>query len=403
MSRGDRLGLGLVGVVFLCALAWMALVTLGEGDSEANQPEESPVREEAQATRPPTDTRATEPVKVAVLEAASRAGARWSELNSEAIEALNAGRLEQAVKLLEQCLAGEPEEPVFAANLAEALARLARELYAESGDLERPIELLERAIELAPARADLVELLARWKKIVAAERGFWTDETTHFLLSYDGDRGDILNHGHDVLTSALEQAYAEFAVQFNHQPVPVGEPKIKVVLYAREEFSELTGIGHWAGGVYDGVVRIPIVNFASERATLVRVMRHELIHAFLQSLGGGHVPAWLNEGLAQWHEHEQPSRRTAAVERARAKLVGHELFPLEKLRGTLATWQDPEEIARGYAQALALMAYIEQWYGDRVLYEMVEGCARGASSEQTFAARIGVQLSVVLQDLGAGL
>ncbi len=403
MSRGDVWGLSLVGAVLVSALAWMALVRSPGGVAA---PEERSSHERSQPTLVP------EAVPVEVSSGATQGvqatpaagiGARWSELNSLAIEALEAGRFEEAIELFEECLAAEPSEPVFATNLAEALARRARAIHAETAQLELPISLMERAVELAPARADLAELLARWRKLAAAEAEFWTDETAHFTLSYDGDRGQILNHGHDVLTSGLEAAYAEFALAFNHDPVPAGAPKIRVVLYSREDFSELTGVGHWAGGVYDGVVRVPVVDFARERSTLSRVMRHELVHAFLRSMAGQSVPAWLNEGLAQWFELESPSERAAAVSRARATLAGTELFALEQLKGTLATWKDTDEIARGYAQSLALVAFIEHWYGERVLVELVEGCGAGETCEGTFERRIGVALSGVLSDLEADL
>lgn len=404
MSRGDRWGLGLVGFVLVCALAWMAALTWlrdapvvpSNSELETAAPRDLGAAGDVEASAREVDV-------VAPEQPAPGVSARWSDLNALAIEALEAGRLEEAITLFEECHAGEPGEAVFAGNLAEALARRARALFEATAELELPIQLLERAVALAPAREDLAALLARWKKIADAERDFWTDETTHFRLSYDGDREDILNRGHDVLTTALEQAYAEFVLVFNHDPVSGDAAKIKVVLYAREEFSELTGIGHWAGGVYDGVVRIPVVDFSRERATLVRVMRHELIHAFMRSVGGRDVPAWLNEGLAQWHEQELELDRTAAVARARAKLRGHELFPLEELRGTLATWKDTEAISRGYAQSLTLVAYIDEWYGERVLYEMVEGCAEETPCAETFKGRIGMQLDDAVQALESGL
>ena len=48
---------------------------------------------------------------------------------------------------------------------------------------------------------------------------------------------------------------------------------------AREEFSKLTGLGHWAGGAYDGRIRVPVTDLAKEERPLVRVLRHELVHA----------------------------------------------------------------------------------------------------------------------------
>lgn len=328
----------------------------------------------------------------------------WSIKNAEAIRALEAGQLELAVALFEACLEGRPDEPVFASNLAEALARLARSLYeAGDGPLIEPITLLERAVALAPQREPLVHLLARWKRSAATEEGFWTDESAHFLLSYDGARRDLLRRGYYQLGEMLESAYDEFGVAFNHYPVGHGDSKIRVVLYLREEFESVTGIGHWAGGVYDGVVRIPVVDFERQKAELERVLRHELVHAFVRSFGGQDVPAWLNEGLAQWHEELSLQARGAKVQSAREKLSGAQLFPLEKLHGSLAAWSDEQAIGRGYAQSLALIDYLGRTYGEFLLYEMLSGCRAGKACEATFADRTGVALGAALEDLGREL
>ncbi|HIG11122.1 MAG TPA: hypothetical protein EYQ59_05690 [Planctomycetes bacterium] len=392
----------LVGLMLVLLLLWSVLGGPPGGQSprqESSGEPDSQVREIH--TQAPSGEGGVFPETV--LEAPEDAGGRWTEVNSRAIEALQAGRFEEAIELFEECHAAEPGEAIFAGNLAEALARMAREIYEATAELGLPIELLERALLLSPGRDDLRQLLARWKKLAAAEDGFWTDETAHFRLSYDGARVDILNNGHTILTTALEEAYAEFALWLNHDPVRVGNHKIRVVLYGRSEFAELTGVGHWASGVYDGVVRIPVVDFRRERESLVLVLRHELVHAFLRSAGGRALPAWLNEGLAQWCEHETPRSRSAAVARARKLLATQPLFPLEKLHGTLSAWTDPAEIARGYAQALAFVAYIDRWYGAGVLLRMIEGCRLGVASSETFAQRIGVNLDTVLQDFQAGL
>lgn len=324
-------------------------------------------------------------------------GLHLSELNRGAIAKLEAGDLEGAVADFERCVEGEPEESTFRENLAEALARLARARH-EDGEVAEAIELLGRAVELAPRRTGLADLLERWRTTAETEEDFWTDETAHFLLSYDGGRSDVLRYGYVQLEEMLEGAYEEFGLALNHYPVGHGDPKVRVVLYRREEFAEITGVGHWAGGVYDGVVRIPLGDYERQKRQLERVLRHEVLHAFLRSLGGKQVPGWLNEGLAQWFEEPTPAGRQADVRAARELLDGHELFDLETLRGTLATWEDEGRIALGYAQSLAFVDYLASWYGESVLFEMVAGCREGRDCGATFEGRIGVPLGDVLED-----
>jgi len=329
--------------------------------------------------------------------------ARWVDLNGEAIAALESGELERAVELFERCLDGVPDQPVFASNLAEALARLARREYEDRAGRDSAVLHLGRALALHPQREDLRALLERWMRQIEAEQDFWTDESEHFLLSYDGTREEILNRGHSQVLDGLERAYLEFGELFGRFPVEDGRPKIEVLLYRRERFRSVTGMGHWAGGVFDGKVRIPLEDLEREKEGLQSVLRHELLHAFVQAAGGRDVPGWLNEGLAQWLESPDPDDRRGRVERARRRIAGRPPFALAELAGSLASSEDEEEIGRAYSQSLALVDYLARFYGERCLFEMVEGCARESACEQTFLTRTGVSLDGVLQDFADGL
>jgi hypothetical protein len=317
---------------------------------------------------------------------------------------LNAGELSAAVALFSECVSGDPTEPIFRANLAEALARLAQEEYEVYETRALAIRHLTQAVELAPERVEIAELLERWLAEDEVEEDFWTDRSLHFRLSYDGDREELLGEGYDLVLKTLEDAYHEYAALFGVRPAEGrGVPLIEVVLLQREEFSDLTGLGHWAGGAYDGRIRVPITNLAAEEKRLVSVLRHELVHAFVRSAGGRGVVGWLNEGLAEWLEEPAGAARGAAVERSRRLAAEAGLRSLDELGGSLATLGSVEEIRGAYSQSLALIAWIEHWYGERVLFAMVAGCRSGVAVGESFEAQTRVSLSQVLKDLEAGL
>lgn len=396
---------GVKGVAALVAIVGLALLARTFGGARAFWDREPSAEPEAPVLQPvaPDDEQAPEveertSVDTHAPQAPADVGVVWSELNEEAIAALEAGNLELAVQLFEECLAAVPKEVVFANNLAEALARLAR-AQRDSGEfeLEVPIATLQRAVDLAPQREDLARLLERWKKEAQTEEEFWTDETAHFLLSYDGERQELLKTGYLDVTRQLEEVYDEFGLAFNHYPVGHGDPKIRVVLYKRDEFSQVTGVGHWAGGVYDGVVRVPVGDYSSERQVLERVLRHELVHAFVRSYGGREVPGWLNEGLAQWLE-AQPGTRALEVQSARGKLTQATLFSLEELQGSFAGWSDESRITRAYAQSLAFVDFLVTWYGEHVVFELVRACGEGEAPAKSFAAKTARQLDATLVD-----
>lgn len=326
------------------------------------------------------------------------AESRWARTNRDAIALLDAERYEEAIELFEQCLVALPDEPVFARNLAESLVRLALRDHEVQRPCEHCLETLERATELAPERAELAELLRRWRAEAKAEEGFWRESSQHFDLAYDGARDELLWGSHRIL-NALEGVYDDLVYSYGASPVEPGGTRISVVLYRRESFGRLTNLGDWAGGAFDGTVRVPVEDFGAEEAGLKRVLRHEIVHAFNRVFGGGNVPGWLNEGLAQWLELE----RVRAVAAARVELEGQKLFPLERLQGSLASWDDEREIALAYSQSLLLCDHIATVYGERVLFEMVEGCALGDAPEVTFERVTRVALDLALQDLAASL
>lgn len=332
------------------------------------------------------------------LSAAPAPGSPWAALNARAIAALDARDFALAIELLEQCVAGVPDEPVFKGNLAEALARRAVDEHERTRPCEACLEWLERAIELAPEREALRQLLERWRAELAAEREFQRDRSVHFELSYDGWRGVLLDAAPDVLDE-LERHYIELALIFGLHPAERGRPRIPVVLYRREEFTSITGLADWAGGSYDGTIRVPMQEGRALDAELSVLLRHELIHAFVRESGGGSVPAWLNEGLAQWFH----SSAAADVARARRAISQHGWIDLGRLQRAFAALGEPAEIAAAYAQSLALVEYLERAHGRDALLRMVAACGEGGAPAAAFEAWTRLPFATALDDFLADL
>jgi hypothetical protein len=325
--------------------------------------------------------------------------ARWVETNREAIAALEAGELERAVELFEECVRGAPEEPVFARNAAEALARLAVRDHAQRNPCAECIPWLERAHELAPEREDLRRLLERWRAEAELERGFWRDSSLHFDLAYDGFRSELL-WGSARILEELERIYTDLGLLFGFHPVDEGAARIRVVLYERAGFSALTGLGEWAGGAFDGTVRGPLGDFEREEAGLGRVLRHEVVHYFVRAAGGNGVPGWLNEGLAQRLE----GSGAAYLASARSSLAkGGALFPLAELEGNLSGWSDPRAITRAYEQSLVFCDHLARQYGEQILFDMVAASKEGETAAARFAKLTRVELATALGDLAQEL
>lgn len=325
---------------------------------------------------------------------------RWANLNHDAIAALDAGEFEKAIGMFERCRAAVPAEPVFTTNLAEAFARfsLVEEDQGTAESRALALQHLERAAELAPSREDIQKRLAQIRRLAESEKGFYSESSEHFELSFDGARTDLQWSTSDI-TRKLEAAYQDFGELFGLWPVEGGRPRIRVVLYRKSGFHEATGIGHWAVGVYDGAVRVPVEDLGKEQSTLERVLRHEVAHAFIRESGGNGVPGWLNEGLAQWLEPAFVVDRGRAVDAARKRLRGQTLIPLSDLQGPLGENRSDAEVTLAYTEALALCGWIDSTFGERLLFDMVSASRTAEGWKETFRRRTGTDIGSALSEL----
>ena len=359
-----------------------------------------PVAPEEGDPTPRVEAPSLAPVRTAVPAAAALDDGEaervdWVELNNRAVALSNEGRFGEAVELLERCLAARPADETFRVNLARVLVHRAMEARSSpSGDHDAAIADLARAIELDPSDPQLADELERWRRQADLEADFAGYSSEHFTVSYDADRDELLR-GVPDLVHMLERAYSDLWLMTGHDPVLESGAPIRIVLYQRDEFLAATGLGHWAGGAYDGSIRLPVGDLEAERAAWTNTLRHELTHAFVSSLGGPGVPGWLNEGFAQWFELD----REARLRRARERIGEGELFTLDELSGSLARLGDAEDIARAYAQSLLLVDHLDRFYGERLLGSLIEACGEGATPEERFRERRGFALSTVVSDL----
>lgn len=365
--------------------------------------------------KPPTDVAVTrddggQPQRIALgsvtkggaLESSAKIDPQWAKLNRQAIDELEAGHNAAAAQLFRRCVAGVPGENVFQQNLAEALARLGNQEWDEGTDegRTRGIEHLVEAAKVAPAREDIARRAEQLQRLAKSEEGMWRESSEHFELSYDGSREELLWKSHEI-TNVLETAYQELGDLFGFFPVEKGRPRLRVILYQKDSFHAATGIGHWAGGLYDGTIRTPVEDLGREKDVLTRVLRHELVHAFVHESGGRNVPGWLNEGLAQIYEPPTVLEQGRVATYAKKELEKHELLPLADLEKNLGELGEDEKIRRAYLEALVFVSWIIEQYGERVPFEMVAGCKDKDGARAAFARRTGSELGAAFDSFAA--
>ncbi len=212
-----------------------------------------------------------------------------------------------------------------------------------------------------------------------ADGEFGHRSSAHFELYQDVaiDRaGGIYGtrHFEQQILAELERGYDQLDAYLGLRP----RRRIEVVIYDPGVFDQqFAGAFRFAAaGFYHGVIRIRGTTALDVR--LSRVLHHELVHAALDAAAPSYsLPAWLNEGLAEWFEARTQGKRY---------LNGHELAMLSsaKSNGVLFSLASLSTPSFGHMnQNAAHLAYLQS-------YGMVEFLAnqRGARGLREFCDRL---------------
>ncbi|MEP7270274.1 MAG: SpoIID/LytB domain-containing protein [Acidobacteriota bacterium] len=125
-----------------------------------------------------------------------------------------------------------------------------------------------------------------------------TSRSEHFLL-----RGppSLAAADRETIFRALESARADVLGRLNRAEVRLSEthPLEVVVHETTADFIRHTGQPGWVAAATDGArIALQPVVVLRRRANLATTLRHEYVHAVIESLGRGKTPRWLAEGIA---------------------------------------------------------------------------------------------------------
>ncbi len=284
---------------------------------------------------------------------------------AQALKLIKEGRIREAKERLSRAVLSEPERE----DIRIALARL----YFKSGKYRKVVELLLRpaatsrnpelhyllaaayyylgrydqtkaylrkALEYNPDMRLAKDLMARIERDEAVEGRFYTREYSYFkvLVSRKVERELLME-----ILDYLDSQYRELARKLDYSP----SEQITVILYPERDFHRVTGSPLWAGGIYDGKIRVPLGGIETLTAELARVLTHELVHSFLHYRTGGNCPTWVHEGLAQLlSEGELSSDKKRQLKEA---VERKKVFDIRML----------ERSFRGFPASLIYLAYLQ--------------------------------------------
>jgi len=341
------------------------------------------------------------------LSAAASIGQQPSaaQLSKAGWDALNSGRIREAAVAFDEALKASPQQAPALLGAGVAAHLLGREEHArrflldalkidpsltaaalllgnvlyQAGDIDGAIEVYQQALARAPEHPRLVEQLEAWRKEAALHGGFGRKLGDHFTVLFEGPAEAALA---DRAVAILEGAYWRIGTALYTYPADV----ITVVLYTREQFRDITQSPEWAGGAFDGRIRMPVQGALQNRAEFERVLAHEFTHALVQSVALRGVPFWLHEGLAVCFEGSDLTRKEEQVRRAVRRLP---LSRLERSFGGLSA----ADASLAYAEsAVAVRALLDQ-AGAPAVVNLLDALGRGVPFAQAFEANVLISYS----------
>jgi tetratricopeptide (TPR) repeat protein len=239
------------------------------------------------------------------------------------------------------------------------------------------------AIKHEPDRKKhLQPFIKKAEKELAIEKRMQTLRSTHFICKF----GDTQNRSiaNEVL-KMLEEAYAKVGAEFREYP----KDALTAVLYADREFQGATNAKGWAAGIYDGKIRVPIRNFTKSKIQISSTLIHEYTHFVVGKLAT-RVPAWLNEGLAQRMEGNDPKAKDGYLRNLKRQ---GSLKKLQVLTASFATMLDSRAVRLAYAQSLSFVGFLERTYGMSRIIEVLRHMGKGTNPDDSLRRSMGRSLA----------
>jgi tetratricopeptide (TPR) repeat protein len=333
--------------------------------------------------------RVTAVLCLAVLCVASVHGqSRVNELNDAGWKALRDGYQDRAAALFAEALTLRPSDPVLLTGAGaaahaqgkqkDAMSALQKALEVrpalteasillgqiafDEGEVDLAIGTYESALKYAPGDAELTRTLEQWRRDATVHKSFDQLRYERFRVLFEGHAEQSVAI---QATEVFNSVFFDIAGQLGEYPPNT----IVAVLYTEQQFRDITRAPAWAGGQYDGRIRIPVAGASRQPELFDRVLTHELTHAIVAGIAPTGVPTWLNEGLAQRFDGTD-----ASAAQRRMKAFGR-WIPLKHLEGSFGRLSAAEAQVAYDESLLAVNVIAERsafgW--TRLLHQLADG------------------------------
>lgn len=351
--------------------------------------------------------------------------------NELGVQAIQDGQIDAAVSYLEEAAALDPGNGIIKKNLSAAYYKkgeaeyikhdlsaakkhlkvslendpdninalgLMGELHYLSQDMDEAKRLWEKILKLDPdyPYADgLKEKLKKLEKEARVEKKFRSTTSDKFDIRYSKEATRL---SYDI-RHYLQEAYRLVGQDFNYQP----KRKITVLIYEKGDFES---VGDWREGtlgIYDGKIRLPLINADITTNEIKGIAWHEYTHAIIHDLAKGNCPVWLNEGLAKYEEFRY-AHKDFSLLKGTVKKGG--LILLKDLNSAFSTAADEIQLELAYEQAYTLANYLIKRYSRYKIRKVLERLGNNETIDLAFRKELNITMAEFerrwLKDLKAG-
>jgi tetratricopeptide (TPR) repeat protein len=265
--------------------------------------------------------------------------------------------------------------------------KLLGEIAYQEDQLEEALGYFQKAVQLGSSDPNLPSIINKLQREHRVQGRFQQEATIHFTVKFEGHEERRIA---DEVVRVLEEAYGEIGRSFSYYP----DRSITVILYSDQQFRDITRTPAWAGGFFDGKIRVPTEGAGSHTEALNRVLYHEFTHAIVHALTEGHVPTWLNEGLALNFEREAPpspssSGSTQWDSPISGAIRANGLLSLDALHGSFLEMDQPTA-QLAYAESYSAVKYLIDRYGMFAIQALLKDLSRQRDFSKAFEDRFFV-------------
>ncbi len=277
---------------------------------------------------------------------------------------------EAEVELQEARAMGEPDAQIL---------YLLGEIFYTTDRMYEALDVLESAQQYDAENHAVNAMLEKVRRELAVEKEMDKEYGGHFVVTFDGEQNEEL--GAEVL-EVLEDAYNWIGSQLDHYP----EERVTVILYSQRQFSQLTNSPDWAGGLYDGKIRLPVGGIDSISDQVRGLLYHEYMHVVLRDIAGNNLPTKKKKKKKKKKEPESGELDISLYRQAREN---QQLFALSSLEGSFQKLSGMQ-VFLAYQQSYAVVRFLLDDYGWQPLRDLLFALGEGQSISQAFDAALGV-------------